>query len=106
MSNSSQITKVGMLSWDPGRPTSINELQERLFVDFIFLCWFYIDDPLMWRHGSNVFFKVFCGFPTSGSLELEVPFDDNPDFPISFYQFPADSTLPRTYIGFMDFLLS
>lgn len=87
----------GPLMVELGIPTPLNELQEQLSIDFVFLWRFYIDDPLTWRHDSPAF-KVLCiAFLRLAAWDFEVSSDSNVELPIWFLSVPSWS-YPKTDI--------
>ncbi|KAB8265885.1 hypothetical protein BDV32DRAFT_158143 [Aspergillus pseudonomiae] len=78
-----------ILEIDFGIPTSMNEVQERFFTDFVFLWRFYVDDPLTWRYDSPVFNVLCIAFLRLAACDFEVSFDSNVEVPISFASIPA-----------------
>ncbi|KAE8143724.1 hypothetical protein BDV38DRAFT_266882 [Aspergillus pseudotamarii] len=81
-----------MLTFDFGIPTPMNELQELLFTDFVFLWRFYIDDPLTWRCSSPVFKLLCIALLRLAAWDLEVsPNSDlgHVELPISFSSVPS-----------------
>lgn len=75
-----------------GLPTSINELQEQIFTDFVYIWRFYIDDPLTWIYDMPIFRLFSIAFLRLAAWDFEISFNC-PEFPAGSF----DSIPPWKY---------
>ncbi|KAJ5326203.1 uncharacterized protein N7506_009305 [Penicillium brevicompactum] len=87
-SDKAQTKQFETFEIDFGIPTPMNELQERFFIDLVFISRFYIDDPSTWRYNSPIFRVLCVAFLRLAAWDFEVSFDCNVELPISFASIP------------------
>lgn len=88
----------GTLSFDFDIPTSLNELQHRLFTDFVFAWRFYVDAPSIWQYPSPLFNTLAIAILRLASWDFEILLDgNNVELPITHQSIPS-WTRPETDI--------
>lgn len=81
-------------------PSTLNELQFRLFVDFIFTWRFYIDDPNTWKYPSPCFstFAIALLRLAAWDLEISTVVECPAGFPINHWNIPRwDRPKPEVF---------
>ncbi|RAK81798.1 PHD finger domain-containing protein [Aspergillus fijiensis CBS 313.89] len=102
-----QYTETGLttsltLKINIAKPTSLTELQLRLFTDFVFLWRFYFDDLPSWSHDSR-FRKTLA----IGLLHTEgIPEDIIEEIPIGSYSIPKWSAPSENIFWLLGFLVT
>lgn len=76
-------------------PTAMMELQQQLFLDFVFLWRSWIDDPITWHYGSRVFNAFSRAILCLASWDFEVSYNCDVPLPtnhssIPSWQFPEE----------------
>lgn len=81
-------------------PKPLNELQYRLFTDFVFQWRFYIDDHTLWQYPSTLLNTLVIALLRLAAWDLEIThegFDSRVELPIDFRSAPGWE-IPKTYI--------
>ncbi|KAE8142930.1 hypothetical protein BDV38DRAFT_293399 [Aspergillus pseudotamarii] len=101
-----QTQSSAALKVDIGTPTSLNELQFRLFTDLVLLWKFYFDDVASWSH--EPFLKTLAiGILRIAAWDFEVLLDtDTAEIPIKFYSVPSWSVPSGNIFWFHGFLVT
>lgn len=82
----------GDLRIDIGTPTPLNELQFRLFTDFVFQWRFYIDDHTLWQYPSTLLNTLVIAILRIAAWDLEIThqhIDSQIELPINFRSTPG-----------------
>lgn len=90
----------GDLKINIDRPTPLNELQYRLFTDFIFQWRFYIDDHTLWQYPSTLLNTFVIAVLRLAAWDLEIThegIDSRVELPIDFRSVPGWES-PETHI--------
>ncbi|KAH8812413.1 hypothetical protein F5884DRAFT_750722 [Xylogone sp. PMI_703] len=100
---------VGQLNICFSPPTPLNELQQRLLMNFIFTWRFHIDDPVTWQYPSSVFNTFAIAFLRLAAWDLEVSSDSQSgqtELPINFKSIPRWKVPERDVYWFHGFLVA
>jgi hypothetical protein len=84
-----QLPIFGELKLNISPPTALNEFQQQLLLNFIYIWRFHIDDPIAWQYPSPTFNTFVIAFLRLEAWDLEVV----PDYQIGY------SDLPTTQYG-------
>lgn len=91
-----------------GMPTSMNELQERFFIDLVHIWRQWIDDSSTWRFDAPVFRILSIAFLRLAAWDFEVSFDmtvADSELPISFMSIPSWSYPDKDVYWFHGYLV-
>ncbi|PLB53733.1 hypothetical protein P170DRAFT_396362 [Aspergillus steynii IBT 23096] len=90
--NQTDSTVSGDLSIHINAPTPLNELQYRLFTDFIFQWRFYIDDHMLWQYPSMLLNTLVIAVLRLAAWDLEIThesIDSRVELPINYRSLPS-----------------
>lgn len=98
--NQAESIVSGDLKINVDTPTPLNELQYRLFTDFVFQWRFYIDDHTLWQYPSTLLNTLVIALLRLAAWDLEIThegFDSRVELPIDFKSAPGWE-IPETHI--------
>lgn len=87
------------------RPSPLNELQHRMFMDFTFQWRYYIDDPMIWEHPSPLFSTLMISLLRLAAWDFEVTFDTPVELPIGVTAVPRWKAPETDIFWFHGFLV-
>ncbi|KAK0110754.1 hypothetical protein ONS96_002352 [Cadophora gregata f. sp. sojae] len=95
--------------WDieVGQPTAMNELQHRMFTDFVYQWRFFLDDRTLWQYPSSTLFRRLCiAFLRLAAWDFEISSESEiADLPLRIKSFPAWDSPPTDIYWFHGFLV-
>ena len=85
-----------------GQPSSLNELQCRMFMDFVYQWRFFIDDHTIWQYPSSTLFRRLCiAFLRLAAWDFEISTDSKiAKLPLGAESFPGWDSPPTEVYWF------
>ncbi|TVY18368.1 hypothetical protein LARI1_G004770 [Lachnellula arida] len=85
-----------------GQPSSLNELQYRMFMDFVYQWRFFIDDHITWQHPSSALFRRLCyAFLRLAAWDFEISSESEvAKLPLGAEEFPGWDSPPTEIYWF------
>ncbi|RDL41227.1 Uncharacterized protein BP5553_01206 [Venustampulla echinocandica] len=95
------------LETEIGQPSSPNELQYRMFMDFVYQWRFFTDDSTTWKYPSSLLFRRLCNaFLRFAAWDLEISSEwEIAKLPLGAESYPAWDSHPAEVYWFHGFLV-